>query len=141
MTSANVTEYRIFDKSGKQVGEHRQHMLCKTHWEKLLEFKPVEEHTIQAHGFDVNEVPWEGPSVNLRLFLLDKPGGIPRTPTDPPGETVILGRKVPYCCDGEVKKVSVYEAHAYRHAISQPVLVGTHYTCAKCKRILPVLDE
>lgn len=71
-TSANVTEYRI-SKDGKVVGKHRQHCLCKTHWNKLCEFIPMDEHTIIAYGLDENEAPWEAPEQGLIPFLKSFP--------------------------------------------------------------------
>ena len=44
-TSANVIEYRI-EKDGKQVGSYRQHLLCKSHYEELLKYQPLGDHTI-----------------------------------------------------------------------------------------------
>lgn len=69
MTSANVTEYRIEDLSGKEVGSHSQHHYCKTHWGDLLKFTPPENFTITPHGLDEEEEEWEGDMVNLKIFI------------------------------------------------------------------------
>lgn len=69
MTSANVTEYRIEDKNGKQVGHHSQHAYCKTHWGDLLKFTPPEDFTITAYGLDEEEEEWEHDPINLAKFL------------------------------------------------------------------------
>ncbi len=68
-TSANVVEHRIF-KDGEQVGKHRQHIMCKTHWDELCRFAPLSDYEIQEHGLDEHEAPWEGPVVPLEDFLL-----------------------------------------------------------------------
>ena len=68
MTSANVTEFRIF-RNGKQVGSHSQHCMCKTHWEELLVFQPLGEHTILPWGLDEEEEIWEGEEISLLTFL------------------------------------------------------------------------
>ena len=68
MTSANVTYYRI-ERDGKIVGSHRQHHYCKTKWEDLLKFKPIEDHTITPYGEDEYEVPWEDKTEGLKQFL------------------------------------------------------------------------
>ena len=70
MTSANVTEYRIESlHTGKEVGIHSQHALCKTHWGDLLKFTPPEDFTITAHGLDEEEEEWENDPVNLAVFI------------------------------------------------------------------------
>lgn len=69
MTSANVIEYTIRDLNGNEVGKHKQHCLCKTHWEKLLVFTPFENFTIQSWGYDEEEEYWEGKVYNLRDFI------------------------------------------------------------------------
>lgn len=68
MTSANVIEYRI-DKGGKQIGSHRQHLMCKSSAHELLVFQPLSEHTITPYGYDEEEEYWEGDEVNLEKFL------------------------------------------------------------------------
>jgi len=69
MTSANVTEYRIEDLSGNQVGSHYQSCLCKTHWGDLLKFTPAEKFTITPHGLDEDEEEWEGETISLKSFI------------------------------------------------------------------------
>lgn len=71
MTSANVVEYSIL-KDGKEVGQHRQHMMCKTNWEVLLKFQPIEEHEIQAWGYDEEEEEWSNDPENLKEFLIKR---------------------------------------------------------------------
>lgn len=140
MTSANVVHYRIFNKAGEQVGTHRQNFTCKPHWEQLLVFKPLDEHTIQAHGFNEEEESWEDAPVNLHQFLLNKRVAVLQVDAaaaDKPKPIVVFGKLVPYCCEGEVKEVRVYEAPAYRYAIGASQLVDRHYACAKCGRTLP----
>jgi hypothetical protein len=56
MTSANVVIY-VIRKDGKIVGEHSQHYYCKTKWERLLQFQPLAEHTIQWTWLDEDEAP------------------------------------------------------------------------------------
>jgi hypothetical protein len=50
-TSANVIEYRI-EKDGVSVGHYRQHLMCKSHYEELLKYEPLKEHTITPWGYD-----------------------------------------------------------------------------------------
>jgi|FAXJ01.1.fsa_nt_gi hypothetical protein len=69
MTSANVTDYRIEDLSGKQMGTHSQHHYCKTHWGDLLKFTPPENYMITPHGLDEEEESWEDEPMNLAVFL------------------------------------------------------------------------
>lgn len=69
MTSANVTEYRIEDLTGKVVGRHSQHAYCKTHWGDLLKFTPPENFTITPHGLDEEEEEWEDDPINLKVFI------------------------------------------------------------------------
>lgn len=68
-TSANVSEFRI-EKDGKQVGSHRQNWLCKTRWEELLKYQPLEEHTITETWYDEEEEYDEGKPQNLKEFLI-----------------------------------------------------------------------
>ena len=69
MTSANVTKYRIEDLNGKQIGEHYQSHLCKTHWGDLLKFIPAENFTITNTWEDEDEEYHEGEPVNLKVFI------------------------------------------------------------------------
>lgn len=67
-TSANVVKYRIL-KDGKEVGEHRQHILCKTNWDSLCAFVPLDKYTIIEYGLDENEASWQNDEVPLNKFL------------------------------------------------------------------------
>lgn len=58
MTSANVIEYTIYDKEGKQVGRHRQHLMCSTCHDGLEKFQPASDFTIEAWGYDEEEDLW-----------------------------------------------------------------------------------
>ena len=69
MTSANTTEYLVFDKEGRQVGVHHQNWLCKTKWENLLKFNPPQEFTILDTWLDEEEEYFEGKKENLADFL------------------------------------------------------------------------
>ena len=69
MTSANVTNYRIDDLTGKTVGELSQHVYCKTKWGELLQYTPPENYTITAYGEDEDEESWENDPVSLKTFI------------------------------------------------------------------------
>lgn len=69
MTSANVTKYTIRDATGTKVGKHSQHSYCKTRWHELLKYTPLNQHTIQAYGWDEEEEEWYDDPVNLLKFL------------------------------------------------------------------------
>jgi hypothetical protein len=80
MTSANVIEYTIYDKDHKEVGHHRQNLMCSTCNDGLEKFKPAIEFTIEAWGYDEEEEIWseedeEGNSVehNLQDWLSKHP--------------------------------------------------------------------
>jgi hypothetical protein len=69
MTSANVIEYTIY-KNGKKVGHFRKHLLCKyPDYAELLKYQPLEEHKIQAWGYDEEEEEWEEDIEDLKEFL------------------------------------------------------------------------
>jgi hypothetical protein len=68
MTSENITEYRI-EKDGKQVGHHREHAYCNSHYEVLLKFQPLKDFTIQPHVYDEEDEYWEGDKINLEDYL------------------------------------------------------------------------
>lgn len=70
MTSANVVEYTIFNGED-EVGHYRQHMMCKSHYSELLQYTPLDQHTILAWGYDEEEEYWsdEKPE-NLKTFLM-----------------------------------------------------------------------
>jgi hypothetical protein len=73
MTSANVTQYRIersIDGQLVTVGNHYQSHLCKTRWEELLKFTPLEDHLITPYGLDEEEEEWEGNTMSLLDFLV-----------------------------------------------------------------------
>ena len=67
-TSANVIEYQI-QRAGENVGDYRQHLMCKSHYEKLLQFEPLNEHTITPWGYDEDDEYWEGETQNLEVYL------------------------------------------------------------------------
>lgn len=68
MTSANVVEYDI-KKGQETVGHHRENVMCKSHYEKLLRFEPLKEHMIYPYGYDEEEDLWEGEPKNLYDYL------------------------------------------------------------------------
>lgn len=68
MTSANVIEYRI-EKDNKIVGNYRQNIMCKSHYEKLLKYQPLKDHSITPYGYDEEEDYWEGEKSNLYDYL------------------------------------------------------------------------
>jgi hypothetical protein len=68
MTSANVIIYKVF-RNGEEVGELRQHVLCKDRSKELLKYLPLEEHSIQATWEDEEEEYYEGEVKNLLDFL------------------------------------------------------------------------
>ena len=70
MTSANVVEYKKKKKNGNIVGTHRQNVMCKINNDKLKEFQPSNDFTIQAFGYDEDEDYWEGNITNLGKWLL-----------------------------------------------------------------------
>ncbi len=69
MTSANVSEFIIYDKDGNSVGRHRQNWLCKTSFNLLLKFQPLEDHEILEFWYDEDEEYHEGEKINLKQFL------------------------------------------------------------------------
>ncbi len=68
MTSANVIEYRI-EKDDKEVGHHRENVMCHSHYEELLKFLPLKDHAITPYGYDEEEEYWEGETQNLEVYL------------------------------------------------------------------------
>ena len=66
-TSANVIEYRI-EKDGKIVGNHREHLLCRSHYEDLLKFQPLKDYTITPYWYDEEEDYDEAEPKNLSLI-------------------------------------------------------------------------
>lgn len=74
MTSANVVEYIIYNKQGKQVGRHRQNVMCSTCHDGLEKFKPVSDFTIEAWGYDEEEDLWvDEKRQNLQEWMLKNP--------------------------------------------------------------------
>lgn len=74
MTSANAIEYTIFDKDNKEVGHHRQNIMCSTCNDGLEKFKPSKDFTILAWGYDEEEEYWENDNTeNLELWLSKHP--------------------------------------------------------------------
>lgn len=69
MTSANVVNYTIQDSTGKTVGEHRQHLLCKSIKSELLQYVPSNAFKITVSGLDEYEAPWENEPMSLEQFL------------------------------------------------------------------------
>jgi len=73
MTSTNIIEYTIFDKEDKQVGTHRQNIMCSKCNDGLEKFQPAEEFTIQPWGYDEEDDEWEGDRYNLKEWLVKNP--------------------------------------------------------------------
>lgn len=71
MTSANVVYFRIRDAGGKILKEHRENILCKSRFHELVQFVG-DGVTVQSHGEDEYESPWEGDRMDLRDFLKRK---------------------------------------------------------------------
>ena len=71
MTSANEILYRI-ELNGEQIGSHRENVMCKFHFEKLVHFLSLNDCTITSHGYDEDEEYWEGESKLLIEFLKEK---------------------------------------------------------------------
>ena len=70
-TSANVTEYEITDLQGNQVGNHREHALCKSQHQELIDkFSPTENFEIRAYWYDEDEAYHEGNAINLKDWLI-----------------------------------------------------------------------
>lgn len=68
-TSANSIEYTIY-KRGKTVGHFRINVLCKyPDFAELLKYQPLNEHTIQAWGYDEEEDEWSDEEENLEEKL------------------------------------------------------------------------
>lgn len=68
MTSANVIEYTI-THNGEEVGSHSENVMCRSHFEDLLKFVPLEEHFITSWGYDEEEEQWSDEPANLLDFL------------------------------------------------------------------------
>lgn len=75
MTSANVIEYNIYDKEGKNVGHHRQNLMCMICNDGLEQFTPAEDFKIQAYGYDEEADMWEDDKlINLAVWLTKNKG-------------------------------------------------------------------
>lgn len=59
MTSANTIEYTIFNKEGKEVGRHRQNLMCMRNNDGLDKFIPASDFTIKSWGYDEDDEYWE----------------------------------------------------------------------------------
>jgi hypothetical protein len=93
MTSANVIEYNIYDKSGEKVGSHRQNVMCSTCNDGLLKYKPASDFTIQAWGYDEEEEIWlDENSQNLEIWLIKNPASYTHTVFQP-GDKVKISKK------------------------------------------------
>lgn len=69
MTSANVVEYVIYKKDD-EVGQFRKHMYCRLpEYSDLLKYQPLEDHTIQAWGYDEDDEVWYDEEIRLDKFL------------------------------------------------------------------------
>jgi hypothetical protein len=69
-TSANVSEYEIYNEKGERVGYYRQHWMCYTHWEELLKYQPLKDHSIRETWLDEEEEYFEDDEPeNLEIFL------------------------------------------------------------------------
>jgi len=69
MTSANVVEYDIKDKSGKIIARHRQNVMCKRDTRKLMALENPDKLWIYAWGYDEEEEIWEGDGQRLDKWL------------------------------------------------------------------------
>lgn len=71
-TSANTSDYHIYNKKGEPVGSYHQHWMCRTHWEELLKYQPLKDHTIKETWLDEEEEYFEDTPVNLEKFLKER---------------------------------------------------------------------
>lgn len=69
-TSANTSDFEIYNKKGEHVGDHHQHWMCRTHWEELLKYQPLKDHSIRETWLDEEE-EYDEPE-NLEKFLKDR---------------------------------------------------------------------
>lgn len=68
-TSANVIEYDII-RGDKRVGHFRKNIMCRLpEYSDLLEYQPLNEHTIYPYGYDMEEELWEDDGQNLEDYL------------------------------------------------------------------------
>ena len=70
-TSANSIEYSIYKGDNEEsVGRFRKNIMCRLpDYAELLKYQPLNEHTIQAWGYDEEEDEWEDKPENLEEFL------------------------------------------------------------------------
>lgn len=68
MTSQNTINYQIFDKNGKNVGSHRQNLMCLRCNDGLLKFQPAEYFTIEFYDEDYDS---EREPIRLDKWLLE----------------------------------------------------------------------
>jgi len=74
MTSSNTVEYTIYNKEGKEVGRHRQNVMCSTCNDGLEKFQPAKDFKIEAWGYDEEEEVWgDGKKQNLQKWLEKNP--------------------------------------------------------------------
>jgi hypothetical protein len=72
-TSANVTYYQVFNKSGNLVKEHSQHCLCKPKVkEELAVYQLSEDYTIILRHPDEDEADHYTLKMSLKDFLNGK---------------------------------------------------------------------
>jgi hypothetical protein len=91
-TSANVINYTIF-KDGKEVGSHRQNVMCKRCNDGLEKYQPSKDYTISAWGYDEDEDIWEdNKQQNLEDWLLKNPGEFTHKKFEV-GDNVFLNKK------------------------------------------------
>lgn len=106
-TSSNVIEYSIFDKSGKEVGRHRQNIMCSTCNDGLEKFQPYQDFTIQAWGYDEEDEIWESEKKeNLRDWLIKHPSSFTFIPFKE-GSIVSLKKNKNNVRGGEAKIIEV----------------------------------
>jgi len=68
-TSANTSDYVIYNKNGDHIGDHHQHWMCSVHWEELLKYQPLKDYTIKETWYDEDEEYDEDKPENLEIFL------------------------------------------------------------------------
>ena len=69
MRRVNGTEFNIFNiKTNEKVGTHYQEAMSTTHWHDLLDYTPMEDHTIQPWGYHTNHEYWAGDKMPLKGF-------------------------------------------------------------------------
>ena len=92
MTSANTIEYTI-RRDDCIAGWHRQNIMCSRNNDRLYQYKPASEYTIEAWGYDENEEEWESDNaVNLEVWLKANPAEFTFHKFEP-GERVKLRKR------------------------------------------------